>query len=141
MKFKPERDFATVSSQQTVSADLGGGDVSLADATAGACDDALPESVDAVVTALCADFWRRASSIEEGRSRRSTDAEHRYLNYKITAAATEAVGGYEAEFFIREIGEKVGYAKSEMTWISEATYKKRKRAVKVCIAKKLHLID
>ena len=141
MNFKPERDFSVLATEDNISADLGGGGVSLADGTAAACDEVLPESVDAVVTALCADFWRRASSIEQGRSRRSTDAEHRYLNYKITAAATEAVGGYEAEFFIREIGEKVGYAKSEMTWISEATYKKRKRAVKVCIAKKLHLID
>ena len=141
MKFKQSKASAIDGKADMLSADLGGECSSFVIADERLCESTLPESVDAIVTALCADFPRRVRSIESGLSSRTTDTEHRYLNYKIIAAAVETVGDYEAEFFIREIGEKVGYAKSEMSWISEATYKKRKRAVKLCIARKLHLID
>lgn len=101
----------------------------------------IPATVDAIVIALCGDVGRRRRKIKSGSVTRRTEMEFRYLNYKILEAAIEVVGEEEAEIFIKEIGEKIGYARSSLMHHSEATYKNRKKAVKANIAKKLHLID
>ncbi len=101
----------------------------------------MPASVDAIVIAMCGDVGRRRRTLKAKTLSRRTEMEFRYLNYKILEATVEIVGEDEAGIFIKEIGEKIGYARSELIHYSEATYKNLKKAVKMNIAKKLHLID
>ena len=97
-------------------------------------------SVDEIVIALCADYERRDKAIREHTVTHRTEMEYRYLNYRIYSATTDVVGAELAGEYIREIGERTGYAKSR-TALSERTYKEVKREVKGAIAKNLHLID
>lgn len=98
-------------------------------------------SLDVLVRALCLDYSRRELAIANRSVSHRTDTEFRYYNFKIFDAAAEVVGEADAEIYIKEIGEKVGYAKSDVFLISEVTYKQRKRCVMDNIAKKLHLCD
>lgn len=100
----------------------------------------IPASVDAVVVALCADYKRRARAIKSRSVSHRCEMEFKYLNYRILEGAMELVGD-DAEELIRDIGEKIGYARSSLDSYSETTYKNRKKEVKINIAKKLHLID
>jgi len=100
------------------------------------------DCLDALIVALCLDHGRRKAEIESGMLGRRTLAELRYLNIKLLTAAVEVVGERYAETFIREIGEAVGYAKSDlMDRMSEVSYKRYKALVKNNIAKRLHLSD
>ena len=101
----------------------------------------MDKGVERIVSALCADYERRSCAIRDGRVGHRTEIEYRYLNYKILDAARDAVGECEAEIFIREIGLGTGYAKSGHTFVSESAYKLRKAAVKLSIARALHLVD
>lgn len=101
----------------------------------------LDESLDALVVALCGDYERRARLIEEGYISRRTETEFRYYNFKIYDAASEICGERYAESFIKEIGGRIGYAKSENDHLSEPTYKQYKQMIKHSIAKRLHLTD
>jgi hypothetical protein len=67
--------------------------------------------------------------------------EYRYLNFKILTAATEIVGEEYAQTMIRDIGEGVGYAYTDLYLMSESSYKIKKAQVRENIARKLHLID
>ena len=100
----------------------------------------LDRSVFALVVAICADFERRRELIEKGNIPRRVEMELRYLNVKIYDAAAEIVGDDNAEQFINEIGNKVGYAKTEVWDMSEYTYKCYKNEVTRNIAKRLYLI-
>lgn len=98
----------------------------------------MPKAVDRLVVALCADYFRRKRLIERGGAPYTVIMECRYLNYRIYDAAFQIVGG-NAEPFIRDIGDGVGYASSGIVGISESTYKKRKAEVKRSIARRLAL--
>ncbi len=99
-------------------------------------------SLDGLVVALCRDYSRRVSDIESGYIGRRTLIELRYLNIKLLGAAAEIAGERYAEVFVREIGNAVGYAKSELIdRMSETSYKRYKALIKNNIAKKLHLKD
>ena len=91
-----------------------------------------------LVVAMCRDYFRRKRIIGEGSVKRRIDTELRYLNYKIYDAAVEVVGEDEAEVFIKEIGEKIGYAGTASAF-SESTYKSKKSELKVRIAENLYL--
>lgn len=101
----------------------------------------LINTLDNLVIALCLDYERRKNAIAEKLSSYRTDTEYRYLNYNIFSAAAEIAGERDAEIFIKDIGCRVGYAKSECVTLSEVTYKKYKNLIKDNIAKKLHLKD
>ena len=101
----------------------------------------VKDSLDELVRALCFDYARRARAISERSVSHRTDTEFRYYNFKIFDAAAEVVGEAYAEIYIKEIGERCGYAKSDIYPVSEVTYKQRKRFVMDNIAKKLHLRD
>ncbi len=101
----------------------------------------IPPTVDAIIVALCADYERRAALIHDPDISLRTSVEYRYLNYKISEAAKEVVGEGVAKMYVDEIGEKRGYAKSDIYGICEVTYKVAKREIKHNIARKLHLID
>ena len=98
-------------------------------------------SLDLLVTALCLDYTRRAGLIEGKLCSRRTDTELRYYNFKIYDASAEVVGDRFAEIFIRDIGERRGYASTELSFFSEGSYKSYKKLIKENIAKKLHLCD
>ena len=99
------------------------------------------ETLDNLVTALCADYARRSALIQKGGLSRRVETELRYLNAKIIDATLEIAEDFELDDFITEIGSGVGYAKSRLSHISETTYKKRKREIKQNVARKLHLVD
>ncbi len=94
-----------------------------------------------VVEALCADYKRQRELISSGGLEHRTAVELRYYSFKIFDAVAEIVGERDAETMIREVGENIGYAKSDMIYISETLYKTRKTEVKYNIARRLHLID
>ena len=100
----------------------------------------LPDSVDKLVGALCADFDRREGVILSRGATLRVQVECRYLNHKIMEAAIEVVGEYLAPVYIKEIGDKTGYAKSAVECISESSYKIAKREIKSTIARRLHLV-
>ena len=103
--------------------------------------DELALTAGALVCALCADYPRRKQKIIEGGLSRRSENELRYINSKMYDAAAETVGEELAETYIKEIGERIGYAYSAVTDISEVTYKINKRKVKEAIAKKLYLTE
>ena len=96
-------------------------------------------TLDGVVVALCADYPRRETFIERGILPKRCEMEYKYLNYKILEAACEVAGERLAHIFIKDIGERVGYAYTEAYYLSESTYKRQKKEVKLEIARKLHL--
>ncbi len=97
-------------------------------------------TLDSLVVALCADYFRRQDAIEGHASSRRVDMEYRYLNFLMLDAAAEIAGEMEATTFIEEIGQRIGYASSSI-YLSENAYKVRKQEVKLGIARKLHLLD
>ena len=99
----------------------------------------MPQAVDRLVVALCADYFRRKRIVERGGAPYTVIMECRYLNYRILDAACQIVDASDAESFIREIGEGVGYADSIISRLSESTYKIKKKEVKRSIAKRLSL--
>lgn len=100
---------------------------------------ALSDTLDLLVKALCADYFRRDEIILKGTAERRVDNELRYLNFKIFDAVCEVVGESHTDRFIREIGKSIGYANSDIDDMSEGMYKKYKLLVKGNIAKSLYL--
>ena len=94
-------------------------------------------TLDTLIVALCADFERREERCEDRR----VAMEFKYLNARMLDAAAEIVGHRYAAIIIYEIGNRIGYAKSVVPDISESEYKRNKIAVKLNVARKLHLID
>ena len=102
----------------------------------------MEKSVDMLVVALCADYWRREEAVRARSVSHRTEMEYRYYNFNIFDAAAEVVGEHFAEGYIGDIGERRGYAVSELAdHCCEKSYKMRKFAVKKNIAERLHLID
>lgn len=98
------------------------------------------DTVSELVSAFCRDYDRRKEAIRQERCSRRVLTELKFINYKILEAARE-IAGDDAEIYIREIGNKKGFASSEAEWIGESTYKLMKAEVTQNIAKKLHLTD
>ena len=98
------------------------------------------DTLDELVTSLCKDYARRERSLNMRTLSHRTRVELKYINYKIAEAAREVVGDDFATY-INEIGESVGYAKSDIDGVSEKSYKTKKAEVKLNIARKLHLAD
>lgn len=95
------------------------------------------DTLDDLVVALCRDFERR----ERRCDNRRVAMEHKYINTRMSDAAAEIVGTRYAEMMIREIGNRIGYAASEIEDFSESTYKRKKAEVKLAIARKLYLSE
>lgn len=102
---------------------------------------ALPDSLDGLVVSLCLDYKRRECSVKSGGLTGRTVMEYKYINHKILEGAGEIAGEELARTFIDEIGSRTGFAYSKTDCLSESTYKLMKQAVKLNIAKKLHLAD
>ena len=98
------------------------------------------DTLDKLVIAFCKDYFFRKEAIESGATSKRTRMEYEYINGRIADAAREVVGD-DYEIYIREIGEAIGYAYSDVMDISEGGYKQAKKEVKINVAKKLHLLD
>lgn len=94
-----------------------------------------------VVVALCKDYFRRDEALSNKSVTKRTDTEFRYYNFKIFDAVSEISGEKYAPVYIKEIGYRIGYAKSKLDFFSESTYKKYKSLIVENIARRLHLVD
>lgn len=103
--------------------------------------EALTKGLSSVIVALCADYARREAAILGGKISPRTKMEYKYINHNIYEGAAEIVGERFARLYIDEIGNKVGYAYTAHPAVSEVEYKLEKRAVRVNIARRLHLWD
>ena len=103
-------------------------------------DRGFSETLDFLIIALCRDFETRERAIADKSCKRRTLMEYQYINGRLVSAAEEIVGR-EYKTYIHEIGERIGYAYSEIDGISETEYKDRKKEVKLNIARRLHLLD
>ena len=103
-------------------------------------DNGFSETLDFLIIALCRDFETRERSIKEKSCNRRTLMEYEYINRRIMDAAREIVGESYG-IYIKEIGERIGYAYSRIDHLSETDYKIKKREVKLNIARKMHLLD
>lgn len=102
--------------------------------------DGFSDTLDCLIIAFCRDFETRERAIEDKSCSKRTLMEYEYINRRIRDGAREVVGD-QYKTYVREIGERIGYAYSEVDAISETEYKKRKKETKIHIAKKLHLLD
>ena len=100
----------------------------------------IAPSLDRLITALCDDYKRRERILREGGLPLRHVCELRYLNARIFEGAEECALE-DAEIFIEDIGSRIGYINSELNFMSESTYKRRKAEIKKSIAKKLYLMD
>ena len=100
----------------------------------------MPEELEGLIVALCADFYRRSEVIRDRSAPYNVIMEYRFLNYRMVNAAVEVAGTRDALEFIWDIGSGRGYADSELWVLSEAVYKERKREVKSNIARRLSLM-
>ena len=96
-------------------------------------------SLEKLIQAICADYGRRATVLEERCAPYNVLMEYRFLNYRVLAAAIEISGSRDASVFINDIGQGIGYANSAITSLTESVYKSRKREVKKNIARRLSL--
>ena len=100
----------------------------------------MPPELEVLISALCADYMRRAEIISRRGAPYNVIMEYRFLNYRIMNAAIEIAGTRDAIYFIKDIGNNIGYASSDLWALSEAVYKERKTGVKNNIAKRLSLM-
>jgi hypothetical protein len=98
------------------------------------------ETLDCLVVAFCRDYFSRKREVESGKCSLRTRMEYQYVNGRIADAAREIVGS-DYEIYIKEIGEGIGYAYSDVECVSESSYKQLKKEVKINVARKLHLLD
>ena len=103
-------------------------------------ESVMSRSLEKMIVALCADFERRTEVINKRNAPYNVIMEYRFLNYRILCAACEIGGDKHAMGYIRDVGEGRGYAKSELSVLSENLYKIRKREVTINIARRLSLL-
>lgn len=99
------------------------------------------DTLDSIIVALCRDYLRRNEVLKTGDCSVRTAMEYKYINAIIYDAACEVVGVRDAVTYISEIGDRIGYASSQIDYVSESTYKQQKKEVKLNIARRLHLVD
>lgn len=97
------------------------------------------DTLDMVITALCADYFRRDEEIRARRLPPRILMEYSYINNRIYEAAA-SVSIQRADTYIREIGERTGYTKSALAdMMCERMYKEEKKRVRDGIKVRLHL--
>ena len=101
----------------------------------------IPDTVGALVRALCLDYPRRREIIENHTAAGRVENELKYYNYKMYDAVAEVVEEKMVNDMISDIGQRRGYAYSDIAYISETTYKLRKQEAIYNIAKRLYLIN
>ena len=101
----------------------------------------LAPTLDELIVALCRDYGRREEMLRDRASlSRRQEESLIYYNERILSSAIEVVGRAEAEIFVREIGDRTGYA-GTAAHCSEGYYKRSKARIKKRIAEKLFIED
>ena len=93
-----------------------------------------------VVCALCLDYDRRAEALKEKEGDMHTLLTYRYLNETIDRSIAEVCEEAICEEMRRDIGNYIGVSRTKLYYISNKTYKTRKRMSIEAIARNLHLI-
>ena len=96
-------------------------------------------SLKELIKAECLDYFRREEELKNADLPRRVRMEYAYLDSKIEDAVRSVVGDKLCLAFIFEIGEGIGYAKSDVYCYSERIYKEKKRECVIRIAEKLYL--
>ena len=94
-----------------------------------------------IIVALCADYDRRKQCALDSKMSKRVLMEYVYINSRLFDAAAEIAGPSFAEQYIYDIGNSVGYARTELYIFSEPTYKDYKARIKENMLKKLKFID
>ena len=90
--------------------------------------------------ALCADYDRREALLHDVTVPLRVRVECRYINLRLFAAIRECCADDgEARQFLREIGERCGYAYSSLCY-GETVYKRKKAEIRENILRRLHLL-
>lgn len=89
---------------------------------------------------LCQDYERRAEAISERSKGMSTLLVYQHLNDSIDRAIASVCEEGIRETMREDIGNHIGLSRTEIYYISDGTYKVRKRKSIEAIAKELHLI-
>lgn len=92
------------------------------------------------VCALCLDYDRRAKVLEERSEGIDTLLTYQYLNEAIDRGIASVCEEGIRVAMREDIGNHVGLSRTEIYYISDGTYKVRKRKSIEAIAKELHLI-
>lgn len=99
----------------------------------------LPLDVARTVASLCNDYDRRVHELALRKKPEAVLKHYAYLNAAIDDALGEVCEESIREPMRRDIGLMRGHRMSPIYYISEKTYKLRKRNAKLRIAEKLHL--
>lgn len=100
----------------------------------------LPAGVEHAVRGICEDYSRRKKEIEKGTLPPETLGHYMVMNAKIDNAIASCCEECFCEDIREDIGSLTGYNRSRIGYLSVCTYKTRKKACKLAIAKALHLI-
>ena len=100
----------------------------------------LPAGVEHAVRGICEDYSRRKKEIEKGTLPPETLGHYIVMNAKIDSAIASCCEESFCEEIREDIGSLTGYNRSRVEFLSAGSYKLRKRACKIAIAKALHLI-
>lgn len=93
-----------------------------------------------IVCALCCDYDRRAEALKEKEGNMHTLLTYRYLNETIDRSIAEVCEETIREEMRNDIGNHIGIKRTKIYFISDGTYKVRKRKSIEAIARNLHLI-
>jgi hypothetical protein len=93
-----------------------------------------------MVCALCQDYERRAEALAERSEDMATLLTYQYMNEVIDRAIASVCESGIREAMRYDIGNHVGLSRTKILYISDGTYKARKRKTIEAIAKELHLI-
>lgn len=97
------------------------------------------DTLDMLINALCADYFRRDGEIRARRLPPRILMEYSYINNRIYEAAA-SVSIQRADTYIKEIGDRTGYTKSRLAdMMCERMYKEEKKRVRDGIKARLHL--
>ena len=99
----------------------------------------LPLDVSRAVTSLCNDYDRREKALRENKLRPELRESYIALNSAIDEALTETCEEGIRLPMRRDIGLGRGHRMSPIYFVSEKTYKRRKRSAKAEIARRLGL--
>ena len=100
----------------------------------------IPVGVERAIRGYCEDYARRREEIKRGVLPAEVIGHYMVINAKIDRAIASCCEDGFCEEIREDIGASTGYDHSRISFLSLGTYKARKRACKLAIAKELHLL-
>ena len=100
----------------------------------------MPLSLDRTIVGLCGDYDRRERVLARSAAAPEVLAQYERLNRGIDRAVAEICEARIRTEMRRDIGAKRGARRTPLYFMSEGTYKRRKRDTQHRIAEALHLL-